>query len=484
MTAQIAYSMAPVLAVLGRSPARPKQAPRSGSYAVRHAVWHAFWLALCWIALGCGGPSRPAVKHPATGPNKDLIEISADPADPGFLRTSATAATEEEAYREALGKLEAAIYGTDTWAQALGVSLHDPERDFLEKSGQGGGVKVTVGIERERLTEFLTQIAEQPWQTSLPAPFAEPVRTAYGLKLERFVCVRRIEFLGEECTAPDDETISAKLQDLAREIVLRPVYDEGVPVDAQGRPLRPIKIMAEHVPSTGARMPVVGLPLVAVQPEGAQILEATQATTDPAGMARFAFVQGAAWSSDVRVTLDRDVLLGPLASLWPDSPLVPTARTVGLERLGVVAVERVKGQAVADGHFVASLGQTLRERGKELPVAVPADAARALPAAQPRKLASMLPELADRLGGRLDVLILVEVDSEYASRMGTHRVWYEARGRARVYDAWTGKLLTTIEETVTAPGVGDERADHAARAQLATKLADRLGNLGQNQPAS
>jgi len=56
-------------------------------------------------------------------------------------------------------------------------------------------------------------------------------------------------------------------------------------------------------------------------------------------------------------------------------------------------------------------------------------------------------------------------------------VWYEARGRAKVYDMWTGALLAAVEHTVTATGVGDERADREARAKLGQQFAGSLAQV-------
>jgi hypothetical protein len=53
-------------------------------------------------------------------------------------------------------------------------------------------------------------------------------------------------------------------------------------------------------------------------------------------------------------------------------------------------------------------------------------------------------------------------------------MWYEARGRVEVFDAWTGRQLTTIEDTITAADVGNERANAAAQEQLAARLVNQI----------
>jgi hypothetical protein len=56
--------------------------------------------------------------------------------------------------------------------------------------------------------------------------------------------------------------------------------------------------------------------------------------------------------------------------------------------------------------------------------------------------------------------------------MSDTRVWYDAQGKLSAYNAWTGAVVATIETSVTASGVGDRRAEAAAREQLATALAE------------
>ena len=86
------------------------------------------------------------------------------------------------------------------------------------------------------------------------------------------------------------------------------------------------------------------------------------------------------------------------------------------------------------------------------------------------------PKVAERMRGALDTILLLDTESEFASRMGTQRVWYEARGTLRVVDAWTGELVTEVSATVTEAGLGEERAECAARESLGRALA---GNLEQ-----
>lgn len=432
------------------------------------------WLVL--LGIGCGGaPAKPAAKLPA-GTTTPKAMASGMPEVP-FLHASATGPSEADAYAEALARLEQAVYGEETWARDLAVPLHDPAVDPMERADTADGrTQVTVGVERDRLEGFLTQLAEQPWQAAGPAPLAADMAHLYQLHRERFVCERRQALLDEACTLPSDEEMAAPLDVLVREVQIRPFFPDGVPVDAEGRPLRPLEVVAERVTSSGRRVPLVGLPVIAVQPDGADALMSTETVSDDAGVARFAFASGAAWPGEVRVALDWRGLLGTLgaAGTWPAMDLPVTSRDTGVRRWSLMATERVQGQPVSDGVFARSLDQVMRDQGAMPKAALDAQALGGLRLASPSERADSLPAMADTLEGRVDVLVVAEIDSEYASRMSTHHVWYEARGRADVFDLWTGQHLATLEATATASGVGDERAARAARTQLAQDLAGQL----------
>lgn len=487
--------------------------PATTTYRPPARAWHRGVLAgrlAAWLAalalMGCGGTPGPGSQtlpdpggadpggtggaaHQGSqegnrqgGNGQD--SAPGDQADDGTLRASATAATRDEAYSAAVAELVTAVYGPERWVVDLGLPLHDAARDPVEESvAEDGRVTVTVGLGQERIAEVLTRLAAQPWQTSLPAILAEPIRESYQVYVERLVCQRRHELLGEDCEPPDVADIEVRLRHVAGAIELRPLYEGGVPTDASGRPLRPLRVIAEHVAGDGTRTPLAGMPMVAVQPEGTSALEALQAVSDQAGVVSFSFFADAQWPRGLRVALDRETLLGPLAAMWPVHEIEVATRVVEHSRWSALVVERVQGRLVRDGLFLATLDQVLRDSGRQGVTAVPDGGDSALATASAQQRAAMLPELADEWRGRVDRLVIVEVDSEYASRMGTHRVWYEARGHVHVYDVWTGKRLATLKESVTAAGVGDARADRAARAALAAKLADTLATLGA-QPAS
>lgn len=446
------------------------------------------WLLLAAMLAGtaaCGGKA-PAV---ATTPPAGTETQPPDPPDPpegqepvprqpAFLEASGAAATEAEAYGLAVAGLAREIHGDAPWAAGLELPVHDPDVDpVLAEQTQDGLVRVIAGIERERLEALLVELATAPLPASIPPALAPALEPWYRRYIESAVCGRRQVLLEDTCEPAPAEDLAAELQAIAGEVRLRTRLAGGVPLDADSQPLRPLEVVVERVPASGVATALAGVPLVVVQPEGVDAVPTTTAVTDEAGLARFAFRLDAAWPSGVRVTLDREALLGPLAEMWPPTEMAPAGRPAGVRRWSLVVTERVQGHAARERVFAASLEQAMRGLGSEPMVALPPDAVRAVQSAQPASVGEVLRRLADELQGRVDVLVLAELDSEYASRMGAYRVWYEARGRAQVFDVWTGERLAVLEDSVTATGVGDERADRAARSELAEKLAPALAKV-------
>jgi hypothetical protein len=439
--------------------------------------------------VACGGSAkptpRPVVTQPGGDPSNDQRTSGQDTPAPGsplqgaVVEASGTGATADEAYAQALAMLEHEVYGDDSWARDLGLAVHERDRDLLhQEQADGGRVRVLVGLERERLDGLLQELASQPVPAAVPAALTEALAAPHGMYMEALACARRDALLGDPCeAAPRPEDIAAELRSLAAELRLRERLAGGIPLDGESRPLRPLEVVVERVSSRGAITPLPGVPVMIVQPDGVDAVVALQARTDQAGVARFELRAGEPWPGGIQVALDVESFLGPLAEMWSQNPLSPATRPASVKRWSVVVTERVQGNQAREPIFAASLDRAVRAGGGEPMVALPVEATRKIAAATPSTLPRVLPALADELQGRLDVLVIAELDSEYASRMGAYRVWYEARGRVHVFDVWTGKRLAEMQDAVTATGVGDERADQAARAQLAEKLAEKLAQV-------
>lgn len=429
----------------------------------------------------CGGSDKPGPRTPAnsTGSGEPTQSGDGEVVLPdAAIQASAIAATEAEAYEQAVTALRPMIFGPFLEADPS-MSVHDRDQDLQQRDELGGGrIRVTIGLARERLEAVLQAVATQPLPAEMPPGLAEALSSPYRLFLEAVTCERRKILLADEtCTQADRDQVAAAVEAVAREVRLRTRLTGGIPLDATNRALRPIEIVVERVPARGTPTPLAGVPVRIMQPEGVDVLDDTDAITDNAGTVRFTLRADATWPTGLRVSLDRQAFLGPLASMWPEGNLVPIGRPVNARRWALVVTERVQGNRARTALFGVNLDRAVRASGGEGMVALPPDALRRVTSASPTALPTMLPALGDELLGKLDVLIVAEIDSEFASRMGDYRVWYEARGRLHVFDVWTGKRLTELTDAVSASGVGDERADQAARTQLAEKLAGELAKI-------
>lgn len=439
--------------------------------------------------VACGGSAKPAsrpVVTPQPGVGTTNGQDTPGPDTPGHdplagavVEASGTGATADEAYAQAVAMLEREVYGDHAWPRDLGLAVHERDRDlFHQEQAEGGRVRVLVGLERDRLDGLLQELASQPVPAAVPAALSESLSAAHGMYMEALACARRDAILGEPCdAAPGPDEVTNALKALSAEVRLRPRLADGIPLDAAGRPLRPLDVVAERVTPRGVTTPLPGVPVMIVQPDGVDAFVAVKASTDQAGVARFELRAGQPWPAGVQVALDTEAFLGPLADMWTQTPLVPASRPATARRWSVIVTERVQGNQAREPVFAASLERAMRAGGGEPMVILPGDVTRKITTATPSTLPRVLPTLADELQGRLDVLVIAELDSEYASRMGAYRVWYEARGRVQVFDVWTGKRLAELQDTVTATGVGDERADQAAREELAKKLAAELAKV-------
>lgn len=447
----------------------------------RHSINTAFVVGvLLWVMSACSGSQETTTSTPTPTPQGNDIDSgdSASQAEEAsfFVQAEAEGESEEAAYAAAVDRLEAMLYGEDPWTASLGLPSHDPTRDPLRHvEADAGRVRVIVGVERERVVELFSSIAELSLQTTVPEPLSERIGQLYQEHLMRFVCSRRQAVLNEACDPPSPEDrMTAQIRELALTVRLQSVYQDGIPLDAAGHPLRSLAARAEIATSIGEWVPLPGLPVEAVLPEGTTALRSTQALSDEDGMIRFDFVEGVTWPEGLRMVLDRERLLGPLEEMWPSEELLMTGRRTSPRRWSLVTTVRVRGRPTAEKQFVASFQRALGQRGLKARVTLPSDVTQQLRTATPSQLTSTLPQLADTWAGRVDVLVRVELDSEFASQMGPHRLWYEARGRVEAFDVWTGRSLASVETTATASGVGEERADRAAQTRFANQAAERL----------
>ncbi|MFW6051543.1 MAG: hypothetical protein ACODAU_10230 [Myxococcota bacterium] len=450
------------------------------------------WCVLAALLLcGCGGaapgPSAPQAAAPDPASAHDAVEPETPDA---FLEASATGPSEEAAYRAAVRRLEVALYGTAGWAELAGAPVHDPEGDPTRLVPEDGAARAVVGLTRETVRGHLEALPDRLAVPDAPAWLADSLEEALRVHAVRLACERRRALLDADCEPVDTDGVDAEVRTLALSILIEPKYEGGVPLDDARRPLRAPAVVARRVGAQGGLEPVRGLWLRArwageadEEGEGGG-LERRRVRTGADGQAAFPLAEEAAWPGTLRIEVDAGAWLGPLARLWAGQAVRVDGRATNLRRWGALVTERVGGSGAPDGIFADALRHALDDRGAAGAVSLRTEHRERLERAhRAGRLERVLPEVADDLGGRLDVLLVAEVDSEFASRMGTSRVWYEARGRVRALDAWTGSTLATVESAVTEPGVGDRRADRAARQGLGRALAEALLQAVEGDPA-
>ena len=439
------------------------------------------FMGLVWgWGPGCGsnspkgdtGPDKPV--GDGTTPDKNNgPDDNGAPAEKPAIQARGEGSSEADAYADALAGLESQLYGSDAWAQVLDLEIHDRQGDPFEATSDAGLTRVTIGLGRERVAEILGALEDSPWSPSAPAPLAEVISKAATTHVAALACQRRQVLLKETCEAPEVNEADDALQALAGTIRLRSYYTGGVPVTSDNRPLRPIVVVAEHRSGGSLWQPLPGLPVVlrpGNQPDALDAFSSpADGVTDQNGQVRFEFSDRASWPAGVQVEVDRGSLLGPLAGTWSVKNVALAGREIAVGRWSLVATEKVQGKATNQRVFTTNARRVLG-RSTVLSNAL----ADELASASPEALAGRLPAMADEQAGRIDVLFVADVDSDYAGRLSTSRVWYEARASVRVYNAWTGKLITTEEHSLKESGVGDSRADQAARTKLAEEMAGKL----------
>ena len=448
-------------------------------YRVRSAVLLGA-LALALGAPACGGKQKPGSKLP-----DDKRETKVDPdrepkpveTAPPELAVSAEGQgeTREVAYRAAVDKLALDLLGPRGAAIVThaGVSVHDPAVDYATPAEVEG--PVTVGLQKERVIELLSRLEEREWKWSAPAFLEEALARATRAQMAFLLCERRRALLPEAtCEPMEPEPIVEEAKALVDSIRVRPYYVDGVPLAPSGAPIRPLVVVAEYRAGSDYQ-PAPGLSVIPGPSVDAALFSNTRVVSDDKGIARFDFVTGANWpESGLQLALDLAPVLGPWAEVWQKQPVEVAGRKIGMQRWTLVSTEQVGGQLTDELTFADALAKAVTKRGGKPPVRIKSHVAKRLGQAPAAELAKELPRFADIWDGDIDVVLVSETSSRFASRGGTHRVWFEAKAKITLYSAWTGKELQVLEDKTTASGVGEARADRAARKEVAEKLAAKL----------
>lgn len=406
--------------------------------------------------VGCSKP-KPAVVNPEPMAPTTVARHAQVQA---FVSGTGEGADELAAYESAQAKLAETLLGDARWLSFMPVTLHDRAQDPYEAVRTSGGWEVAIGLDEGRTATALDAMTYAKPTFEGPQVWHDALYQVLATHSAKVVCERRASLYSVACDAQPTEEDDARLQRLGDDLHLASVVTGGVPTDVDGMVLRPGGVV---VTWNGA--PVEGLPLEIERPDGSRV----GARTNAAGVANLSIEVGSKWPGAVVVHVDGGRMVGPLdsQSTWPS--LEVQARTLDARRWALVFEDGTK----ADDIFAKGLRAALR---KDLgdPVTLDAKAVKALRTVGAAERARVLVVLADAMGGALDVVVLVKAESRFASRAGGSRVWFEASSQVVVHEVWGAGELGRGKVEATASGVGDRRADEAARRELAEKASQRV----------
>ncbi len=444
--------------MLARKPPVTISHPRYGSpHGPRCRLWPLLLLA------GCGS-SGAAGSATVTHAGAETLAFSA----------SATGPTEEQAYALARRRLLAALLGDDSQgtmaalSEPLSATLHVQGSDHLHFTRVDGGIQADVGLSRESLRSAFSRLdaalAKAPASSGTHA-LAPAIQAWQWASLRRTSCLRQRQLVNDMPCEPVDTTPeNQRLQKVLSEVRLRPVYAGGIPMKKQAW-LRPVAVLATLAGEQNEQ-PLPDLP---VRIQASDHSPAVLARTDASGIATRPIPKGMPASTTWTATLDWDEMVGPGAKLAIPVSTSLQGRSIGFARSALVHVQGKTPVLEAGQALLAALKGPMAQL-----VELPDAEAKQLSQAGSEKMKDVAPKVAEHMRGALDTILVLDAESEFASRMGTQRVWYEARGTLRVFDAWTGEVVTEVSATVTEAGIGEERAESAAREALGRELAGKL----------
>ncbi len=413
------------------------------------------------IVLALGGCQKDGTASVPPGAAVSATPAPAAHADvEAFVSGRGAGAQEEQAYVQATNQLAEALLGDARWLAVMPMQLHDRATDPYDAVETADGWEVAVGLHEGRAAATLDAFTYTQPTFEAPEVWQDILYQAFSSHAAKVTCEQRAALFAVACEASPTDEQDAALRSLAAGLSIGTVLRGGVPVDADGMVLRPVALL---VTWNGA--PVSGMPLVVGLPDGRTLW----ARADEAGQAVLPVEVGASWPGAVSVRVDVERFMGPLAVQWNGTPTSVEARSIDPRRWALVFDEGTD----ADDGFADGLRSALSSSlGPQVPLTP--DAVRSLRAAGPAERARVLVSLADKMAGRVDVVVLVAAQSRFAGRAGGNRVWFEASAQASVHEVWGAGELGREDVEVTASGVGDGRANAAAREKLAKELSDRV----------
>lgn len=421
------------------------------------------------IALALGGCPKQPTPPPQPPPTPNTAPPPGDPplGDDVFVRAEGHGATEDEAYAAASTELARALLGDPAWAQRAELAVHRRDTDPQRRQPSDEGLTITLGLSRAQAAIVLSNFENHTPTVEGPDPWLDPLRAYLTAHTAVQACARRAALFGSACEAPDTTEADTELFRLLEGVAIVPTVRDGVPVDEQGYPLRDFEVFVSW-----AGVPMAGVPLRLSGGE-AMGLTAEKLRTDASGVARVELPRKVV-ATPLTISLDADALLGPHRDRVPTAQAPVEPRAVTTKRWGIAVQNRGEPNVARPRdrmrtEAVAQLSATLGG-----PVKLGAPNERTLTTAAGEARSEPAKALGTRLSGAIDRVLVLSYETRFASRMGGSRVWFEATGTLEALDVWTGRSLARVEASLEADGIGESRADDAARRQLAQALTKKL----------
>lgn len=460
------------------------------------------WVALNTLMIFTAGCASHAASRPTTAEQTvsatppaaggTVLDGGDVPADSPTWAISAAAsgASEGEAYGRAQVRLLAAALGLPPSDEDTG--FYGPLLDAVHRRGEDGfeivaadnSVRVSLGVAEAEVPALYARLEARMADWRLPqgpSALQSEAESAVRTGLASALCKRQLAPPVDGATegpsacheqAPD--LARTALNAIGARIRLSSAFDLGIPTSGEGTPLRPVRVTvtsavpgtssASAQPEDGIAVPLEGLSVRFTYPG----LEASRQLTDDHGAAKLDWPEGVPFANPVEAKLDLAPWLGPFAEHADVAKLVIPPHAVDSARAMLMWSHR----GSHDPRRRAALLRTIQPR---VPVEVTPGPEKVtqLPGTGLRALSARLPAWVDGQPSPPDVVLFAETQSEFASRMGTQRVWYEARGRLVTLNAWTGKVLGEVQGSVTESGLGEERAEQAAIDALLKQLGEK-----------
>ena len=425
--------------------------------------WGGVLLTAGLLACNKGGAAEVVTPEPQPEPEPELAVV--EPlGEEAFVQARGAGATEEEAYAAANAALAEALLGDASWATIVPLTVHGPDADLMHAGPTAEGFEAVVGLTRARAVAVLSEFEHGEVTFEGPAVWRDAILAYRRAHVAAQACARRMELFESECSIETADADAAVAR-LGEGLVLVSSHAGGVPVNADGRLLRRPGVVA-----IWGGVPVADLPLLLTAPPELPWVQPA-VKTDLAGVASLGEPDEAATWATVTIRVDGRALLGPAGDEVFTTELSLEPRSVGPKRWTLALDGGKKGDT---DEAVAVIQQSMNAAGYGGPVSIGSGPARALTRAPADQREAEALALGDSMGGRLDVVLVLTYATRFASKMGGSRVWYEAEGQLEARDVWTGKTLASASKKIEADGVGEARADKAARKKLAKTLIDEV----------